>query len=501
MSGYRKCPICGKTGKRECPACGGLICARCCGAKRGSELPCPPSCPNFPFGREAYDLFLNVNLSWTEKTLRYVVDHVGRDTFEKALHHVDIGEENLEDAIQATMPLAVLYLLGYHHVDKGRTVADLWEEEGWAGLNNDERFMMKYRRRSFPTIVEARKVLSGNAIECADLLDAGGAPFVIFDRSLAWGTDRFSRYFIWVTHYPHFSRLEGSGLVVPENVYEGFLRLVRGRARGMNTRRAFLAKRYGDLCAVLRRLIAKRSDTMLKGMDLTHGRAEYAITGSREAVREILREKQDFDPDDRDPEPGDPDGTEYYAWLRRGESKKIEEEMGSFFRHDEKSPVVGSLGTLKLTPDRLIIEIFGERKYEFAKEMAEKYFGKEVRLDQESVEDLSEKLLEGLRERRENPSAHPPTPPPGEGERIPREVERGIIEEFYRDHYTKFLDDPVPALKGRTPRESAADPAMRPLLVELMKSHVKQVSAMCREKGIEMSIDWVLEELGLRELL
>jgi hypothetical protein len=161
MNEIKKCPVCGKAGKRLCPACGGLICASCCGAKRGSGLPCPSSCPYFPFGREAYDLFLNVNWSWTEKTLRYVVDHVGKDTFEEALHRVDIGEENLEDAIQATMPLAVLYLLGYHHIVKGRTVADLWEEEGWAGLNNDERFMMKYRRRSLRCIRSLTRLGNG----------------------------------------------------------------------------------------------------------------------------------------------------------------------------------------------------------------------------------------------------------------------------------------------------------------------------------------------------
>jgi len=81
------------------------------------------------------------------------------------------------------------------------------------------------------------------------------------------------------------------------------------------------------------------------------------------------------------------------------------------------------------------------------------------------------------------------------------EVEQQVMEQFYRDHYTKFLDDSIPALNGMNPREAAKNPVMRPQLIELMKSHVHTLSTMCRQKGLKLEIDWVLEELGLHELL
>ena len=43
-----KCVYGGKRkGKRECPALGGMICSRCCGEHRGTEISCPPGCRYF----------------------------------------------------------------------------------------------------------------------------------------------------------------------------------------------------------------------------------------------------------------------------------------------------------------------------------------------------------------------------------------------------------------------------------------------------------------------
>jgi hypothetical protein len=474
-----------------------MICTSCCGLKRGNELPCPPSCTYFPFGLQAYDLFLKVNVSFTPKALEYTVKRAGRSRFRKVLERMDIGERDPESSIEISVPAAMLYFLSFYRDAGGKTVADRWEEEGWAGLNNDERFMAKYRRFSFPTIVEVRKVLSGHTMECADALDPEGVPFVMFDRSIAWGTDRFSRYFIWVTRYPHFCRPEGGGLSVPYTVHDDFVKAIKKRAGKGDARRVYLAERFGELSTLLRTMITGYTEKMIKSMDLINGIAEYAVTGSREAIREILREKPDFDPDERDPKPGDPAGAEYYVWLRRGESKEIEKEMISYFSHEDEDQGIGAIGTLKLTLDRLVIDVFGGPKYEFAKEMVEKYFGREVTFHGETVKDLSQEMTARLLERSEWASARPEE----EREHIPRDVEQQLLEKFYLDHYTKFLGEPVPALKGRTPREAAVDPKMRPLLVELMKSHLRQFSEMCRKKGFEMSIDWVLEELGLRELL
>ena len=45
-----------------------------------------------------------------------------------------------------------------------------------------------------------------------------------------------------------------------------------------------------------------------------------------------------------------------------------------------------------------------------------------------------------------------------------------ILDQFIRDYEQKWLDEPIPALSGRTPREAAADPTRRDDLIRLLDS-------------------------------
>jgi len=91
-------------------------------------------------------------------------------------------------------------------------------------------------------------------------------------------------------------------------------------------------------------------------------------------------------------------------------------------------------------------------------------------------------------------------PPPSQKE-IPPEIEAELMKNFYRDKYIKFPDEEVPALNGLTPRQAAADPESRPLLLELMKEHLNGIESMNRKKGFDINIDFALRELGLEELI
>ena len=154
---------------------------------------------------------------------------------------------------------------------------------------------------------------------------------------------------------------------------------------------------------------------------------------------------------------------------------------------------------MKLLPDRLVIETFAHWKYGFAKRTVEEYFGGLVAFRDERIVDLAKQAAE--RVEREDREGTGPRLPKDDPDRVPPEVEQELGSRLLRSHYTAFLDKPVPALDGMTPRDAARDPAMRPRLVELMKGHVHHVEQESREKGVDVRIDWVLEELGLDELV
>jgi hypothetical protein len=88
-----------------------------------------------------------------------------------------------------------------------------------------------------------------------------------------------------------------------------------------------------------------------------------------------------------------------------------------------------------------------------------------------------------------------------DAEAIAPDVRRQALAEQHLQHYRAFLDESAPALGGLTPRAAAADPEKRPLLVELMKEHLNGIEQRNRDDGLDLQLDWLLEELNLRELL
>lgn len=503
MENKDRCGICGRKGQRLCPALIGMICTSCCGAKRGSALECPPRCIYFPFGTEAYDLWLKVDGSWMPKVARYIVDAVGRLQFDRVLSQMSSSNGKNKDQWEIALPAAVYYMLSIDRDSEGKTLAERWEEEGWKGLNNDERYMMKFRRNSLPAIVEIQKVLDTQSMRCADMLDPERGPFTMFDRSLGRAAIPYSRFLMWITHYPHFSRPGGGGLMIPHSISHDYLDELKQRARVKRNESSgklqfYIAEHFGECCELVTSKLSAFNKRMISSIDLNVCQAFYEVVSDLSEIEDILNSKPDFEREEREIEEGDPEGTVYYSWLRRGESKEIEASMPATFRYDDESQGVGSLGTLKLYTNLLVIEMFGRMKFDFAKNMVKRYFGHRVKFSHEKIEDFSDQIGEQSETREEG---RRPSTPLEEKDEVPIEIQQAVLEQYYRNHYTNFLEDNIPALGGLTPREAARDPEKRPELVELMKHHIHQMISLSREKGVTINLDWVLEELGLDELL
>jgi len=76
-----------------------------------------------------------------------------------------------------------------------------------------------------------------------------------------------------------------------------------------------------------------------------------------------------------------------------------------------------------------------------------------------------------------------------------------LEKELFAEQDRRFLDDSIPALDGRTPREAARDPALRPRLIRLMKSRVRMADERNRDTGSNDDVNWMLRELGLDEII
>ncbi len=60
-------------------------------------------------------------------------------------------------------------------------------------------------------------------------------------------------------------------------------------------------------------------------------------------------------------------------------------------------------------------------------------------------------------------------PRPKGAEAIPPEIEHQLLHELDDRHYHEWLDTPLPALRGRTPRHAVTLKTLRPAVVDLLK--------------------------------
>ncbi|HIJ97442.1 MAG TPA: hypothetical protein HPP94_17255 [Desulfuromonadales bacterium] len=82
---------------------------------------------------------------------------------------------------------------------------------------------------------------------------------------------------------------------------------------------------------------------------------------------------------------------------------------------------------------------------------------------------------------------------------IPKHVQRQIIHQYLAKHYETWIEIPLGALKGKSPREAVKDKKLRPAVVELLKS-IDQLEARRIEQtgGEPFDVTFLWERLGLK---
>jgi hypothetical protein len=80
---------------------------------------------------------------------------------------------------------------------------------------------------------------------------------------------------------------------------------------------------------------------------------------------------------------------------------------------------------------------------------------------------------------------------------VPPAAAAEIVQAFYERHYRGWLDEPLPALDGRTPREAASLKSARPKVIALLKD-MENLSARERLEGRPAyDFGWMWGQLGL----
>ena len=83
---------------------------------------------------------------------------------------------------------------------------------------------------------------------------------------------------------------------------------------------------------------------------------------------------------------------------------------------------------------------------------------------------------------------------------VPKRVEREVTQRYMDSHYREWLDERIPALGGKTPREAARDFEGREQLVALLKELENRGTRRAKDTGVGYDALWLWRELGIEHL-
>ena len=165
------------------------------------------------------------------------------------------------------------------------------------------------------------------------------------------------------------------------------------------------------------------------------------------------------------------------------------QDDGSFVWLEDVEEMRRSLGILRIEGARAIFEATSRARGDRCRQWLESLAGTAVSHRATSYETVAQALKR---------AADMPKRPQTE---IPPEIEAEIIQEMQDRHYRAWLDQPVPALSGRTPREAAQSRTLRPVLRDLLReldNHTERARAQGR---FAYDSGWLWSALGLKRPL
>lgn len=484
---------------RSCPVVGTTIPVVECGEKRVSYYACPPGCPHNPFALPNYNHFLEleerVHIRSLERLLAEAPDaeHLAA---ELARHR-----RSNDDAYANAF---ISWHIFRRQQPDGTTFADCWQRAEFPGFKNDDRVIFRALRQTRIVLLEVHRILDAERTKAVDLLDPSGQTLLIVDRGLASAAPRFATYFTSTYPLPHYHRVTGGAILVPD--FQGFepQEILREISRHLgapaeeSALRLWLAEHFERFCRALEATAYARRRALFRNIDAEFGKVTYTIEAPIEEARNALDTVADVAPDNLTDAERSEGLSDARVWF--------DDQPGNRFVPASNRPV---LGRVLLGPTQFRLEAMSKARTAELRRRFETLLGPRARFLREERDDVAS-LLE-----RKEPDYDPTLVPPRLLEHpgslavfssrttqpIAPADQTGSLASFQAAYDRAYLDLDVPLLEGKTPRQAASDPVLRPKLVRLMKTIVSQRDEENLKTGRTDDLNWMLRELGLTEII
>jgi hypothetical protein len=163
-----------------------------------------------------------------------------------------------------------------------------------------------------------------------------------------------------------------------------------------------------------------------------------------------------------------------------------------------------TLGRVLLGAGKIRLEGGGEKRAQRMQERFERHVGRRASFVSRRVDDVGRQMIA-----RDAKPFDPALVPPRLLALAPQietsvqlvDLKSGMsAADIMRDTRRQWVDQPVPALEGKTPRQAAGEPALRPKVVALVKDSIRRADRAGLGKDQFEDEGWMAVELGLTEL-
>ncbi len=487
--------------KRHCPAVDRVITPAECGANRGSNYACPADCPHFPFASDNYAQALEIEA---------VVDRSAMFDLRES-HKGNSMEREFQKANLSPNPHAFHAFFAWHlflaEDASGLSFAQRWEKSGFGGMKNDGIVMMHGKMRMRVALLEIHRVVDAQRIEAVDLLDPARTPMVFRDRKLAGIAARFSTALSWIYPLPHYWRLSGSAVVMPDfgmfdplEIVMETVRHLGGPADGEGARR-WLAEHVVDFDESLKATGWVRRARTFAGMDAKFGKALYELRVPFAECRAQLDRIENAEPEPLTQTDRDEGFADAWVWLDGDPNRR-----NSAVHASQSGQML--LGRVLLGQTLWRLEAMGEQRLKQMRDEFENLMGDRVLFKGERLDNQGAMIA--AKQPVSNESLVPP--------RLLEDIQQISLSssrirlgaavnvksaelEMRKAADRAFPDDSIPALNNHTPREAANDPVLRPVLIQLLKKRVHGCDQFSLRTGQQYDANWLLRELGATEIL
>jgi hypothetical protein len=319
------------------------------------------------------------------------------------------------------------YLHDYRPESTGHTAfAEFLHREG-GQLNPRDRAMLESMRDARYGLYEVQRVEEGRGVEVRNVYR--GDPFFVHDVSSSRELVKWDGLLSRVEYFEERYTFTGNGQKVPRTLLKPFQDLIEAESRKARLKPAEFVEANSHL---LPRKLVELHGRLMEGFTVTDSTGEpiefstatYEIVGDLppvvagllaiQGVQEVTSKE-------------DPAGHRHFEWVETGV-----EGPGR------------ALGHIEIVSQRMKLSCTTRRNLEQGRRMLEKPLRRFLRHREDHFETVAE-----ARQRREREG--PPKDPP---KRLDPEIERQIVLKYKTEHYTRWVDESLPALDGKTPREA-----------------------------------------------